>query len=102
MDWAVVLAGRSGTRFWPMSREEMPKQALHMPDLFEALSLICAHLDQVDDDDTMALVWDQALKETIGVADLIIVDTPDALLVCNKDQEQDVRAVVHFLEPGDR
>lgn len=28
MYWAVVLAGGSGTRLWPMSREEMPKQAL--------------------------------------------------------------------------
>lgn len=28
MYWAVILAGGSGTRLWPMSREEMPKQAL--------------------------------------------------------------------------
>jgi mannose-1-phosphate guanylyltransferase len=40
----------------------------------------------------------QKLVATIGVADLIIVDTPDALLVCKKDHEQDVRAVVHSLE----
>jgi mannose-1-phosphate guanylyltransferase len=41
------------------------------------------------------------LVATIGVADLIIVDTPDALLVCNKDHEQDVREVVHSLESGE-
>jgi molybdopterin-guanine dinucleotide biosynthesis protein A len=28
MYWAVVLAGGSGTRLWPISCEEMPKQAL--------------------------------------------------------------------------
>lgn len=42
------------------------------------------------------------LVATIGVADLIIVDTPDALLVCNKDQEQEVRAVVQHLESKER
>jgi hypothetical protein len=42
------------------------------------------------------------LVATIGVADLIIVDTPDALLVRNKEHEQDVMAVVHSLESGER
>jgi mannose-1-phosphate guanylyltransferase len=157
----------SGMFVWRVDRilEEL---ALHMPALFEALSLIYARIDQVDYDDTMALVWEHVRKETIdygvmekadrivvlpasigwvdmgswssmallypkdedgnvwisphieietsgiicvaprwklvatiGVADLIIVDTPDALLVCNKDHEQDVRAVVHSLESGE-
>lgn len=34
------------------------------------------------------------LVATIGVTDMIIVDTPDALLVCNKDREQDVREIL--------
>ena len=34
------------------------------------------------------------LVATIGVTDMIIVDTPDALLVCNKDREQDVKAIL--------
>ena len=157
----------SGMFVWRVDRilEEL---ALHMPALFEALSLIYARIDQVDYDDTMALVWEHVRKETIdygvmekadriavlpasigwvdmgswssmsllhpkdedgnvwisphieietsgiicvaprwklvatiGVADLIIVDTPDALLVCHKDHEQDVRAVVHSLESGE-
>ena len=27
---AVILTGGSGTRFWPLSREKMPKQLLHI------------------------------------------------------------------------
>ena len=28
MDWVAILAGGSGTRFWPKSREKKPKQFL--------------------------------------------------------------------------
>jgi mannose-1-phosphate guanylyltransferase len=28
MIYAVIMAGGSGTRFWPLSRESMPKQFL--------------------------------------------------------------------------
>jgi len=34
----------------------------------------------------------------IGVEDLIVVDTPDALLICRKDQSQDVKWVVEKLK----
>lgn len=37
------------------------------------------------------------LIATIGLQDLIIVDTEDALLVCAKEREQDVREVVRLL-----
>ncbi len=39
---------------------------------------------------------------TIGVNDLIIVDTKDALLVCRKDQTQQVRQVIANLKNSDR
>jgi mannose-1-phosphate guanylyltransferase len=40
---------------------------------------------------------------TIGVQDLVIVDTGDVLLICHKDQAQDVRQVVNLLkEKNDR
>ena len=29
-DWAAILAGGSGTRFWPLSTQERPKQMLHL------------------------------------------------------------------------
>ena len=35
---------------------------------------------------------------TIGVQDLVIVDTPDALLVCHRDRAQDVSKIVQWLE----
>lgn len=38
------------------------------------------------------------LVATVGVEGLVIVDTDDALLVCAKDQEQDVREIVQILE----
>ncbi|MCM2357348.1 MAG: sugar phosphate nucleotidyltransferase [Geobacteraceae bacterium] len=34
----------------------------------------------------------------IGVQDLIVVDTPDALLVCHRDRAQDVKRIVEELE----
>jgi mannose-1-phosphate guanylyltransferase len=38
------------------------------------------------------------LVTAVGLADLVIVDTPDALLVCPKDRAQNVREVVQALE----
>ncbi|MEO6665982.1 MAG: mannose-1-phosphate guanylyltransferase/mannose-6-phosphate isomerase [Nitrospiria bacterium] len=38
------------------------------------------------------------LVATIGLRDLIVVDTPDATLVCAKDRAQDVRQIVDLLE----
>lgn len=39
---------------------------------------------------------------TIGVENLVIVDTGDILLICNKDQAQDVRQVVDLLKEKDK
>jgi mannose-1-phosphate guanylyltransferase len=40
----------------------------------------------------------QRLVATIGVEDLVIVDTADALLVCTREREQEVRRLVQLLE----
>jgi mannose-1-phosphate guanylyltransferase len=40
------------------------------------------------------------LIATVGLADLAIVDTPDALLICSRDQAQNVREIVKMLEQG--
>jgi mannose-1-phosphate guanylyltransferase/mannose-6-phosphate isomerase len=39
---------------------------------------------------------------TVGVKDLVIADTADALLVCNKDNTQDIRKVVEALKVSKR
>jgi mannose-1-phosphate guanylyltransferase len=42
------------------------------------------------------------LVATIGVQDMVIVDTEDALLVCPKEREQDVREMVRLLRREER
>lgn len=43
------------------------------------------------------LVYSDKLTVTIGVDDIIVIDTPDALLICHKDRAQDVKDVVNHL-----
>lgn len=40
---------------------------------------------------------DNRLVATVGVKDLIVIDTPDALLICHKERSQDVKKVVEEL-----
>lgn len=44
----------------------------------------------------------ERLIATIGLEDIVIVDTADALLVCHKDHEQGVREIVRLLERDGR
>jgi mannose-1-phosphate guanylyltransferase len=48
------------------------------------------------------VVGNKRLIATIGVEDLVIVDTEDALLICTKEREQDVRKVVQQLKQTGR
>jgi len=49
------------------------------------------------------LVWaGQKVVALVGVQDAVVVDTPDALLVCAKDRAQDVRHVVDRLKAAGR
>ncbi len=43
------------------------------------------------------LVYSDKLTVTIGVEDLVIVDTQDVLMICKKNRTQDVRKVVDML-----
>lgn len=53
----------------------------------------------VDVDSQRSIVYAQdRVVATIGLNDLIVVDTPDATLVCAKDRAQEVRKVVDALE----
>ena len=39
---------------------------------------------------------------TIGVSNLIVIDTNDSLLICHRDNAQDVRQVVDYLKMNKR
>jgi len=43
------------------------------------------------------LVFSNRLTVTIGVDDLVVVDTADALLICHENRTQDVKQVVDYL-----
>jgi len=42
------------------------------------------------------------LVVTIGLEDMIVVDTPDALLICRRDRAQDVKLIVDRLKQSGR
>jgi hypothetical protein len=94
MDWAIVLARGSGpernARLWRDGKGRLDRGAASQ---YGDIG--------VDTSGIICVASCRKLVATIGVADLIIVDTPDALLVCNKDHDQDVRSVVHSLESGE-
>ena len=41
------------------------------------------------------MISEKRLISTLNVSDLVIVDTPDAVLVANKDSVQDVKHIVN-------
>lgn len=50
---------------------------------------------QIDTKETMVI--SDRMVVTIGIEDIVIVDTEDVLLVCSRDRSQDVRQVVSLL-----
>ena len=54
-------------------------------------------------DTTGTLLYSSSkLVAAVGVQDLVIVETPDAIMVCHKDKAQDVKAIVDALKEADR
>lgn len=50
-------------------------------------------------DCTNTFVWGKdKFIATIGLEDIIVVDTEDALLICKKEKSQDVREIIEFLK----
>jgi mannose-1-phosphate guanylyltransferase len=54
----------------------------------------------LDTDRTVVVPRSGRLITTVGATDLIIVDTPDALLVCPRNRAQDVKKLVDGLKAG--
>lgn len=50
------------------------------------------------DSQNSVLYADRRLVATIGLSDMVVVDTPDATLVCPKARSQDVKKVVEILK----
>lgn len=64
----------------------------------EGQNIVHAEVPPVLVDTHRTLIYSQRLVATIGVEDLIIVDTGDALLVCHRSRAQDVKQVVEKLK----
>jgi mannose-1-phosphate guanylyltransferase/mannose-6-phosphate isomerase len=47
------------------------------------------------------LFLDKKIIATVGLEDMLIIDTPDALLICPKDEAQGVKQVVQALKESD-
>lgn len=56
----------------------------------------------VDTQRSLIRAADRRLIATLGVQDLVIVDTPDATLVARRDRVQDVKAIVDRISRADR
>jgi len=57
--------------------------------------------DLLSVDTTKTLVYgNHRLVATIGLSDLVVVDTDDALLICPRDRAQDVKKIVDQLRAG--
>ena len=66
---AVIMAGGSGERFWPLSRELRPKQLLHLTDDTETmLSEAVARLAGVVKVQDIYVATGEHLKEAIRLA----------------------------------
>lgn len=74
-NYALILAGGSGTRFWPLSRNAKPKQLLN---LFDETTLL-----------------DETITRLQG-----LIPTENILILTNALQEEEVRKVAHMLPAG--
>jgi mannose-1-phosphate guanylyltransferase len=88
---AAVAAdiGWSDLGSWESLAEILPKDKKGNSTQGNVLSLDCRD----------ALIWaSNRLVAAVGVEDMIVIDTPDALLVCPKHRSQDVKKLVEALK----
>lgn len=63
---------------------------------------LTVHQEPVMLDSQRNLVFSKRVVSTIGLEDMVIIDTDDVLLVCHRDRVQDVKKLVEQLEKGQR
>ena len=61
--YPVIMAGGGGTRFWPLSRKETPKQLLNLSGKDAMINETIARLVQVADSDSIFIVTNAAQAE---------------------------------------
>lgn len=71
------------------------------PDREGNVAIASAGLIAIDSADSL-VYGNNKLTALVGVENLIVVDTPDALLVCRMDRAQDVKKVVETLQQAGR
>lgn len=73
-------------------------------ELSDSTTVNYSHGDHLDIDSKNSLVFSDTdrLIATIGLNDIVIVDTGDALLVCDKNRSQDVKNIVDELKKQKR
>jgi len=64
--------------------------------------VVNSELMSIQTRDTLVYTTDKKLVAAIGVEDLIVIDSGDALLVCRRDQAQQVRQVIENLKKSHR
>jgi mannose-1-phosphate guanylyltransferase len=63
-------------------------------------NILLGRCETVDTTNTLVYGGKRVIA-TIGVDDLIVVDTPDAVLICRRGHEQDVKAIVNRLRAAE-
>lgn len=53
--------------------------------------------DHITLDTRQTMIFSERMTVTIGVENIIVVDTPDAVLICHRERAQDVKEVVNHL-----
>jgi mannose-1-phosphate guanylyltransferase len=64
-------------------------------------NIIVGHHIGVDTSGSM-IYSPQRLIATIGLSDIVVIDTPDATLICPKSRAEDVKTIVDMLKAQDR
>lgn len=79
---------------WPALLEALDRDA-------QGNAVVGQHLG-IDTRDSLIFAPGGRLVATIGLADMIVIDSPDALLVCHRDRAQEVKAIVDRLRAEGR
>lgn len=120
MDYAVIMAGGSGTRLWPLSREKRPKQVLKLIKGQTLLRLCYERLMPIFDPDNILVLTNSSYVDLVHenlpelsreniIAEPAVRDTANAIglaaTVLSIRDPQATMAIVtadHIIEPKDK